>query len=104
MVEQINGLDLVLTTQKSLFYFRSNIYPNGTAKNVFIEYSDNGNDWIRASNDFLNDNTHTKEQIIPVFEKEEHLHWRLFAKDNFGGNTAAYFIAVGDINIRFIDR
>ncbi len=88
---------------KETLFFTSKTYPYGTAKNVFIEYSDNGNDWFRASLDFTIDNSHTNEQTIPVTEKNKHTHWRLFAKDNFGGSNHAYFIAVGDINFRFVE-
>jgi hypothetical protein len=99
---------------KQFHFYRSYAYPFGTAKNVVVQYSDDGSSWTDASANFLTDINHVNVQYIPVLETGSHTYWRLFMKDNHENTVytpkadeypqpSSYFIAVGDINIEFTE-
>lgn len=98
---------------RSLHFYRSKVYPFGTAKDVMVEYSDDGSNWNRASSDFQTDIQHINKQEIAVTETSAHTHWRLFMKNNHENTlgytllpgeyneVSSYFIAVGEVNFEF---
>lgn len=72
---------------------------------MFLEYSDNGSSWNKASNDFVLNNKISGDQKIETTETGLHKFWRLYILDNYrdGGTCSAssYFIAIGEMDIIF---